>query len=90
MLSGRSRTTAANPFWSGGGWWRTWHRRISILAALFLVVVSLSGLWLAYESLVFGSYFGSPKQRAENQAFAAAQSQRVGCSPGSTSGPDVS
>ncbi len=78
MLSGRSRSTASSPFWSGGGWWRTWHRRISIVAALFLVVVSLSGLWLAYESLVFGFYMGSAKQRAESQAFAAAQRQRNG------------
>ena len=78
MLSGRSRSTASSPFWSGGGWWRTWHRRISILAALFLVVVSLSGLWLAYESLVFGFYMGSAKQRSETQAFATAQRQRSG------------
>lgn len=76
MLSGRSRSTASNPFWSGGGWWRTWHRRISIVAALFLVVVMLSGLWLAYESLYFGFYLGSAKQRADSQAFAAAQRRR--------------
>jgi uncharacterized iron-regulated membrane protein len=81
MLSGRSRSTASSPFWSGGGWWRTWHRRISIVAALFLIVVSLSGLWLAYESLVFGSYMGSAKQRTEAQAFAAAQRQRNGAPP---------
>ena len=77
MLGGRSRSKFSSPFWSGGGWWRTWHRRISIVAAIFLVVASLSGLWLAYESLVFGSYFGSAKQRADNQAFAAAQAKRA-------------
>jgi uncharacterized iron-regulated membrane protein len=81
MLNGRPKSMSTSPFWSGGGWWRTWHRRISIVAAVFLVVVSLSGLWLAYESLVFGYYMGSAKQRAENQAFVAAQVQRAGTPP---------
>jgi uncharacterized iron-regulated membrane protein len=76
MLSGRSGAGLSSPFWSGGGWWRTWHRRISVVAALFLLVVTLSGLWLAYESLYFGFYMGSAQQRANTAAFAAAQRQR--------------
>ena len=78
MLRTRSRSKVANPFWAGGGAWRTWHRRISIVAAVFLAVVTLSGLWLAYESLVFGAYFGSAQQQAETRAFAEAQRARAG------------
>ena len=81
MLSGRSRSTASNPFWSGGGWWRIWHRRISVVAALFLTVVTLSGLWLAYESLYAGFYVGSAQQRAAIQQFSALQEQRAGNPP---------
>jgi hypothetical protein len=77
MLYGRPKSMPVSPFWSGGGWWRTWHRRISIVAAVFLVAVSLSGLWLAYESLEFGAYFGSAKQRNEMQAYMSAQLARA-------------
>lgn len=52
----RSRTGRSNPFWKGGGWWRSLHRSLSILAALYLSVVVFSGFWLAYESLYFGLY----------------------------------
>jgi uncharacterized iron-regulated membrane protein len=81
MLSGRSKSRLSSPFWSGGGWWRTWHRRISVVAAVFLMVVTLSGLWLAYESLYFGFYMGSAQQRAEAQAFAAVQRPRSAALP---------
>ena len=43
-------------FWISGGWWRTLHRGVSIVMALWLTVVMLSGLWLAVESLWFGFY----------------------------------
>lgn len=71
MLGSRRRGGRTGPFWSGGGWWKTWHRRISIVAAAFITVVAFSGLWLAYESLYFGFYMGSATQRANNAAFAA-------------------
>ena len=45
--------------WSGGGAWRSLHRSISILAAAFLIVVVLSGAWLAVESLSFGFYMAA-------------------------------
>jgi uncharacterized iron-regulated membrane protein len=51
LFAPRVRTDRRNPFWSGGGWWRTLHRGISIVAAVFLSVVMLSGFWLAVESL---------------------------------------
>ncbi len=52
----RYRMKRSNPFWTAGGWWRALHRSISISAALFLTVTTLSGAWLAYESLIFGMY----------------------------------
>jgi hypothetical protein len=59
LFASRAVTQRRNPFWSGGGWWRTLHRGISIVAALFLSVVMLSGAWLAVESLYFGYYLTS-------------------------------
>jgi hypothetical protein len=53
------------------------HRGIGLVAAVFLLVVALSGLWLAYESLYMGFYMGSAQQRADVQAFADAQKQRL-------------
>jgi uncharacterized iron-regulated membrane protein len=61
LFTVRARTDRRNPFWSMGGWWRTLHRSISIVAALFLSVVMLSGTWLAVESLYFGYYMQSHK-----------------------------
>ena len=61
LFAARARIHRMNPFWSGGGWWRTLHRGISIAAAIFLSVVMLSGTWLAVESLYFGYYAASHK-----------------------------
>lgn len=38
-------------YWSAGGTWRSLHRVVSLVSALWLVVVTLSGGWLAVESL---------------------------------------
>ncbi len=38
-------------YWSAGGTWRALHRTVSLFAAVWLVVVTLSGAWLAVESL---------------------------------------
>lgn len=54
MLSARRRIKRRGWFWKGGGWWRVLHRWTSLVAALFLVVITLTGVWLAYESLYFG------------------------------------
>jgi uncharacterized iron-regulated membrane protein len=59
LFASRAVTKRRNPFWSSGGWWRTLHRGISIVAALFLSIVMLSGTWLAVESLYFGYYLTS-------------------------------
>ncbi|RVU02174.1 PepSY domain-containing protein [Novosphingobium umbonatum] len=52
----RRRIKRSNPFWTAGGTLRHLHRSISIAAGLFITVVSLSGAWLAVESLMFSLY----------------------------------
>jgi uncharacterized iron-regulated membrane protein len=65
----RYRMKRANPYWAAGGWWRALHRSISISAALFLSVTTLSGAWLAYESLIFGMYLShAPKDFFQKDA----------------------
>jgi len=51
LLLARARIDRKGLFWFAGGWWKTLHRAISIVAAAWLVVVILSGAWLAMESL---------------------------------------
>jgi uncharacterized iron-regulated membrane protein len=59
LLAGRRRINRTAPFWSGGGLWREAHRWTSVVAAAFLIVVTLSGAWLAVESLGMGLYLAS-------------------------------
>jgi uncharacterized iron-regulated membrane protein len=59
LLSARKRIKRPQWFWQAGGWWRTLHRWSSILASLFILVIALSGTWLAVESLIFGYYMSS-------------------------------
>lgn len=51
LLLARRKIKRNNLFWSGGGTWRSLHRAVSIVAVTLLVVVTLSGAWLAVESL---------------------------------------
>lgn len=52
----RRRIKRPNPLWMAGGWWRALHRSTSLVAGLFLIVTTLSGAWLAVESLMFGQF----------------------------------
>lgn len=54
MLSARRRIRKPGWFWSSGGWWRTLHRWLSVCAAAFILVVALSGEFLAIDSLYLG------------------------------------
>ena len=56
LLSARRRIKRPQWFWKAGDWWRTLHRWSSIVASLFILVIALSGTWLAIESLIFGYY----------------------------------
>ena len=51
LLQQRRKIKRPSLFWSAGGTWRTLHRAVSLACAAFLVVVTLSGGWLAVESL---------------------------------------
>lgn len=54
LVLGRAKLDRKGLFWAAGGWWKTLHRWVSVIAVAFLVVVTLSGSWLAMESLIFG------------------------------------
>lgn len=56
VLKVRRRIGKPNPFWTAAGWWRSLHRSIAVVMALFLSVLVLSGFDLAFESLLFGYY----------------------------------
>lgn len=45
------RVKHSNPFWFAGGWWRTLHRAIGVVAAFFLLAIALSGIVLASSSV---------------------------------------
>lgn len=59
-------------FWKTQDWWRNLHRIVSFTCAVFLIIVAISGLWLAVESLAFGYYLSDQieKARAGGQEFA--------------------
>jgi uncharacterized iron-regulated membrane protein len=50
LLGARRRMARNGLFWKGGDRWRQLHRWLSILMALPLLVVTVSGMWLAIES----------------------------------------
>ncbi len=50
LLRARLRLDRKALVWNAGGVWRTWHRGIALVAALFLGVVSVSGTLLAVDS----------------------------------------
>ena len=52
LTKARARINRTGMFWFAGGWWRTLHRAIALSSAVFLMVVAVSGAWLAFESLM--------------------------------------
>ena len=56
LLKARARLKRYNPFWSAGGRWRSLHRSVSVVAAVFLLVVAVTGTLLSIDSLYFGLY----------------------------------
>jgi hypothetical protein len=51
LLRAASRAGRKGLFWFSGGWWRSLHRWVSVIAALFLIVVSVTGTLLSIDSL---------------------------------------
>jgi uncharacterized iron-regulated membrane protein len=56
LLRARNRAGLNQVFWSAGGWWRSTHRAVSIVAAVFLLVVSISGTLLSLDTFALGIY----------------------------------
>jgi hypothetical protein len=56
LLRARRRAGLNAIFWSAGGWWRSLHRWVAIVAAVFLMVVSISGTLLAFDTFALGIY----------------------------------
>jgi len=56
LLRQRGRAGLKGLFWSDGGWWRSLHRGISVVAAIFILVVSASGTLLALDAFGLGLY----------------------------------
>ena len=56
LLRARKRAGLNAIFWSAGGWCRSLHRWVSIVAALFLMVVSITGTLLSIDTLALWIY----------------------------------
>jgi uncharacterized iron-regulated membrane protein len=56
LLRTRKRAGLNAIFWSAGGWWRSLHRGVSVVAAVFLLVVSISGTLLSFDTFALGIY----------------------------------
>ncbi len=56
LLRARRRSGLRAVFWFAADWWRSLHRIISVLAAIFLIVVSGSGTLLALDTFALGMY----------------------------------
>jgi hypothetical protein len=69
LLGARRRAGLKGFFWSAGGLWRSFHRGVSILAAVFLLVISASGTMLAIDALGLGVYRATHKNAGRYAQF---------------------
>lgn len=51
LLSGRAKMGRRSLVWMGGGAWRSVHRIVSLVAAVFLIAIAFSGTFLGFESV---------------------------------------
>lgn len=70
MLQARRRAGLKAAFWTAGGWWRSLHRWVSVVAAVFLLVVSISGTLLSIDSVALGVYGLTHKNAGRYSRFA--------------------
>jgi uncharacterized iron-regulated membrane protein len=47
----RSKLHKPAPFWSAGGFWRSFHRHVSLVASLFILIIAITGTEITYETL---------------------------------------
>jgi len=64
LIKVRRKIGKPSPFWSAGGQMRTLHRGVSLGASIFLVMVALSGTWIAFESAYMSISFMRPSSVA--------------------------
>ena len=87
MLQERKKSGPSGLFWAGTGtkeeWKRSMHRGVGLVAAIFLLVIAFSGVWLAYES----AYLGVHMQMAINQRKAAAGANPAGANGAAATSP---
>jgi uncharacterized iron-regulated membrane protein len=69
MLRARRRANLKGFFWSSGGIWRSIHRSIAVLAAVFLLVISFTGTMLAIDALGLGIYRATHKDAGKYASF---------------------
>jgi hypothetical protein len=69
LLRARKRAGLNAIFWSAGGLWRSAHRWVSITAAIFLMVVSVSGTLLSIDSFSLGVYQLTHKSAGKYSRF---------------------
>jgi uncharacterized iron-regulated membrane protein len=85
LLRARQRLRITGSFWYAGGWWRTLHRSVAVLAALFILIAASSGFVLAIDSLGHGFYLarqraasGAPKLRFADESSPLADTELPG------------
>ena len=71
MLRARRRAKLKGFFWFSGGVWRSLHRCIAVLAAVFLLVISVTGTMLALDTLGLGIYRATHKNAGKFASFPA-------------------
>ena len=64
LLRVRAKLRKRQLFWRAGGWWRTLHRWVSVVAVAFIMMVAASGTWIAFES-VWHHYAWTGPQKGE-------------------------
>ena len=67
LLKARAKLKRRQLFWFAGGWWRSLHRIISVVASVFLVLVAFSGTWLGFES-VYHTFAAKPGPHVDPMA----------------------
>ena len=56
VYAARHKMRRNSPFWSGGGFWRAFHRHVSLVASVFVLIVALSGTEITFETLYRVAY----------------------------------
>ena len=69
LLRTRSRAGLNSLLWFSGGWWRSVHRGVAVVASIFLLVVSASGTLLAIDAFGLGLYQVTHKDAGKYARF---------------------